>query len=169
MTDPLPTLQIEILVDSPASFRIGLLGNVVAVSWRGPMNDAAVEQLGRVAIDLKESAGPVRHSYVHLMTERVQLPDANTRNEIAKILPALTEHVSVVVVLLEGSGFWSSALRGFLTGVRVLAPRNFDIRAESSITNVLSWFPAEHEKRSGVAFSREQLEYLLLEAKSWQK
>lgn len=166
MTGP---LQLEILVDSPVYFRIGVLGNMVAVGWRGAMDDAAVAQLGQVAHDLKERAGPVRHSYIHLMTERVQLPDANTRNAIAKVLPGLTEHVGVVVVVLDGSGFWVSALRGFLTGVRVLAPRNFDIRAESSLENVLSWLPAEHEKRTGVAFSREQLEQLVLEAKTWQK
>jgi hypothetical protein len=169
MTGPLPTPQLDILVDSPAYFRIGLLGNVVVVSWRGPMDGAAIAQLGQVAHDLKERAGPVRHSYIHLMTERVQLPDASARNEIGKLLPSLTEHVGVVVVVLDGSGFWVSALRGFLTGVRVLAPRNFDIRAEAALDNVLSWFPAEHLKRTGVNISREQLDQLVLEAKSWQR
>ena len=160
--------QIELLIDLPAHFRMGLLSNVVACGWRGPIDDTAVAQLGHVANNMKERAGPVRHSYLHLMTERVQLPNARARNEIAKLLPGLTEHVGVVVVVLEGSGFWSSALRGFLTGVRVLAPRTFDLRAESSIENVLSWFPAEHQKRTGVVVSREQIEYLALEAKSWQ-
>jgi hypothetical protein len=169
MTDSLPTPQLDILVDSPAYFRIGLLGNVVVVSWRGPIDVAAVAQFGQVAHDLKERAGPVRHSYIHLMTERVQLPDSSARNEVGKLLPSLTEHVGVVVVVLDGSGFWVSALRGFVTGVRVLAPRNFDIRAESSLENMLSWFPAEHLKRTGVNISREQLDQLVLEAKTWQK
>jgi hypothetical protein len=169
MTGPVPTPQLDILVDSPAYFRIGMLGNVVVVGWRGPMDNAAIAQLGLVAHERKERAGAVRHSYIHLMTERVQLPDANTRNEIAKLLPALTDHTGVVVVVLDGSGFWVSALRGFLTGVRVVAPRAFDIRAESALENVLSWFPAEHLKRTGINISREQLEQLVLEAKSWQK
>lgn len=168
MTGPLPSPHIEVLLDLPASFRMGLLGNIVACAWRGPITVEAVEQIGQVARSLQERAGPVRHTYLHLMSERVQLPDASVRNEIALLLPELVDHVSLIVVVLEGSGFWSSAIRGFLTGVRVLAPRTFDIRVESSIENVLTWFPAEHQKRSGVAISREQLEYLLHEVKSWQ-
>jgi hypothetical protein len=119
--------------------------------------------------DLKQRSGPVRHSYLHLMTERVQLPAAIIRGETAKLMSELTEHVACAAVLIDGSGFWSSAFRGFLTGLRVLAPRTFDIRAESSIDKLLEWFPREHLKRSGVVITREQLEYLLNEATAWQQ
>lgn len=152
----------------PGHFTLGVFSNVAVCGWRGAITPAAVVRIGEIAFSLKERAGPVRHSYVHMMTERVQLPDANTRHEIAKLMPELVDLVTMIVVVLDGSGFWSSALRSFITGVRVLAPRNFDIRAESSIENVLSWFPSEHLKRSGVTVTREQLEYLMREAKAWQ-
>jgi hypothetical protein len=169
MTGPLPKLQLETLVDSPAFFRIGAFGNVVVCGWRGPLNAESFAEWAQMARSLMERVGPVRVSFLHLMTERVNLPDAATRSEIAKFLPELAQVVALSAVLLDGSGFWSSALRGFLTGLSVVAPRNFEIRAESSAESLLQWFPAEHQKRTGVFIAREQVEYLLHEAKSWQK
>jgi hypothetical protein len=40
------------------------------------------------------------------------------------------------------------------------------VRAESALENLLSWFPAEHLKRTGVNISHEQLDQPVLEAKS---
>ncbi|MET0592911.1 MAG: hypothetical protein ABW133_09445, partial [Polyangiaceae bacterium] len=58
-------------------------------------------------------------------------------------------HFGAVSIVIHGSGFVASAVRSFLTGLRLVAPRSFDFRLHSRTFEVLKWFPAAHENRTG--------------------
>ena len=75
--------------------------------------------------------------------------------------------IACVAVIIDGSGFWASALRGFITGLQVLAPGTLDLHAHASIDQVLAWLPTEHHKRTGVQLDVKPIALLLRAGKSW--
>ena len=59
------------------------------------------------------------------------------------------DHFGAVAVVICGSGFVASAVRSFLTGLRLVAPSTFDFRLHGKTFEVLKWFPAAHFSRTG--------------------
>jgi hypothetical protein len=73
------------------------------------------------------------------------------------------EQVACIAVVAGGTGFWASAFRSFVTGLRWLAPRSFEIRLHGTIEEVARWLPAEHLKLTGVKLDPMRLQRLLAE------
>ena len=158
---------IVIVGEMPHAFRIGMVGPVVATRWFGPADAAAARALARVTSDVIARQQGQRFSNVHLIDRRVRIPDAETRGVLVQLGHETAGHLACVGVIIEGEGFWASAVRGVITGLRVITP-SLDIHAHASIAQVLNWLPSEHEKRTGVPIDRAQVEHLLREAKRWR-
>jgi hypothetical protein len=153
--------------EAPNVFRIGLLGNVAVTVWLGRLDRAAAQVFARVTTQALDMLQGARGSSVQMINDRVQLPDADTRDVLVQLMRDSAPRTACVSIIIDGRGFWASAVRGFVTSLGVLAPRSFDIHAHTSSAEVIAWLPAEHHKRTGVTIVPEQLEQLLLVGKGW--
>jgi hypothetical protein len=72
-------------------------------------------------------------------------------------------------VIVSGSGFWASAVRGIVTSVQVVAPHSIDLRVHANSAELLSWFPREHELQTGVAIQAAELQRELEQTEAWQR
>jgi hypothetical protein len=85
------------------------------------------------------------------------LPAPDVRAHFVDALKKNAENLACVAVVVAGTGFWTSALRSFVTGLRWLAPRSFEFRMDSTVEDVAKWLPAEHATRTGVELDRRRL------------
>lgn len=59
--------------------------------------------------------------------------------------------------IVEGSGFWVSAIRGFITGISVLAPRDLNLRMHKHPAELIPWFIDEHARLTGTNLDPQEL------------
>jgi hypothetical protein len=154
------------LGETPGANRIWLWRNVIVVCWYGhpsaASSDALAEIAEQVLANMSESA---KLSYVHLVT-KLKLPDAATRAALLESTHRFADRNALAGVVVSGGGFWASAVRGFVTGIAVLAPRSLDLRIFGGTQELIPWFTTEHAKRTGVQIDGDELIRLLEQAQA---
>jgi hypothetical protein len=58
---------------------------------------------------------------------------------------------------LGGSGFWASAIRGFVTSVHVLLSAPFEFKVVGMLDDLVTWLPTVHARRTGVQLLPDEL------------
>jgi hypothetical protein len=147
--------------------RLGRWKNIVVCAWCGQATGAAVETLTSAMVHLHRGPAEVR-SYVHLVPNRVTLPDAAARAGLTEIMKVYLPHIACVAVVVAGSGFWASAMQNAVIGMRVFLPRSFAFRLHSTNAEVAAWLPSEHTARTGIEIAPNELRELLDAARQWQ-
>jgi hypothetical protein len=160
------TLTFQSLEHEPGSCSVAALGNLSIVVWSGRATGPAIDLLTRVTERLIASS-PGGVSGIHLIADKVSLPTPEGRAGLVKLMTMSAERLACVGIVVGGSGFWSSTMRSFITGLRLLTPRSFDLRLYGTVEEVLDWFPRAHEQRTGVHLDRSELASLLEVASTW--
>ena len=158
------TETLRVLDQEPGQFAFLAWKNVTIVVWTGLPDAAAVRRLANVG-----EARTREHSVlsdVHLVTGHIGLPDADTRTALVNESRRATGHLAAVGVVLGGSGFWASAIRGFVTSVHVLLSAPFEFKIVSQLDELAQWLPDVHTRRSGVSVSADELRRVLQSAQS---
>lgn len=135
-----------------------LLGwrNVQIASWTVQATVELVEQLAAQSAKFHKRH-PEGVSVVHVISKGPALPDSETRERFSTLLHAHSSKLACVAVVLDGRGFWASAVRGFLVGIRLVAPRTFTMQVFSTPQEVAEWLPGPHEERTGVGLAPADL------------
>lgn len=135
-----------------------LLGwrNVQIASWTTQGTVALIEQLAEQSARFHKKH-PEGVSVVHVISKGPALPDTETRERLSTLLQAHSASLACVGVVLDGRGFWASAVRGFLVGLRLVAPRTFAMQVFSTPEQVAEWLPGPHFERTKVRLEPEEL------------
>jgi hypothetical protein len=124
--------------------------NVIILVWPDSATGVAVERLGaHVRERLKRD--PIAQSHIHIVKAGAGLPTREARAGFVELMHAFERDLAAVAVALLGSGFWASAIQGAVTGMRMVAPRSFEMRIQNHLESIVEWLPVEHRNRSGVA------------------
>jgi hypothetical protein len=148
---------IEVVGGTPDINQVWLWHNVVVVSWLGKPTPESARSLGPLVEGLMPRMSAQKLSFIHLVPNNLPLPEADTREELLMLSRSYTHLTACIGVIIAGGGFWASAIRGFVTGIRVVAPRDFDLRMHKSISELLTWFPEEHAQRTLVELEPSEL------------
>jgi hypothetical protein len=149
----------EVVAEYPGVVTVIGWKNLAVCSWTGQATGQVVEAITG-ALDRPAVQG-YRQSYVHLIRDKLGLPDAEARSSFLNTMKARHNDLACIAIVVGGTGFWASAMRNALIGLRVLAPRSFDFRLHGHVNDVLEWLPAAHEKQTGVALSSDELQRML--------
>jgi hypothetical protein len=161
--------------DRPAPELIGEYPGVLVVSaWKNVGICTWVSGAVGPAVDTLSAAMPRvmtserRGSWIHLIRDKAALPDAAARSGFVRMMAEREAELGCVAVVVGGTGFWASAMRNAVIGLRVFAPRKFELRLHGAIDEVIEWLPAAHEKATGVHLSPATLQRLLFEADHYE-
>ena len=147
----------SIVLDSePGAFIFGSWKNVFIGIWESQATMAAVDRMVK-ATDTMTELHPTGRSTIHIVVHGAGLPSADVRTHFVDVLKKNADQIACVAVVVGGTGFWTSALRSFVTGLRWLAPRTFHFRLFSTIEDLARWLPDEHNKRTGIEIDPLQL------------
>jgi hypothetical protein len=159
----LPTLSvvdndsIAVVGERQGTLRVWAWQNVVFVSWTGKPSADAAKMLGPITDQILAHVTAEKLSYVHLVPNKLELPDAATRTALIELAQVYGTRTACVAIVLGGVGFWASAMRSFVTGIRVVAPRSIDFRLHAELPELLEWFPEEHARKTGVQLAPTDL------------
>jgi hypothetical protein len=143
-----PLEHVEILAYQPGHYVFALWRNITIIYWMQQANGTAVLRLQAVTAEVVQ-AHPEGFSNIHLVKEGAGVPDAEARRGFDAMMQRHPNALACVAIVLMGAGFWASALQSVITGLLMVAPRQFMLRFASRPLDLLGWFPREHEKRTG--------------------
>ena len=153
--NPRPT-GFHVLDSEPNTFVFGCWKNVLIAIWKSQATAPNVERFKR-AIELMTERTPGYRSNVHVIVEGAALPTAEARAALVALMNRGRDALASVVIVVDGTGFWSSALRSAMTGLRTLAPNSFGFHVAATVDDVVDWLPADHELRTGVKLDPARL------------
>src|SRR5262245_40978597 len=114
--------------DHPGVLRVFSWNNVEIAHWYGKPTGAAARTLWSYTDQILEALGATQKlSFVHLVTNEIAMPDADTRSVLVESTVAHQGRVALSAIVVNGTGFWASALRGFATSVTLLIPKSVQV------------------------------------------
>jgi hypothetical protein len=153
--------EVTMLEVVPGQYRFGLWKNVILATWEGRADLPGVASLDKIGRDLRAAHPGQRYSNIHIVLEGVELPTRAAREGFIEIMKSQADSVAAVSVVIQGSGFLASALRSFITGMRLLSPSSFAFRLHGTTLEALRWLPAEHRRMTGEEIDVRQLDRVL--------
>jgi hypothetical protein len=72
--------------------------------------------------------------------------------------------LACVAVVVGGTGFWASAMRNAVIGLRVFASRKFELRLHGTVDEVVTWLPSAHQQQTQVELPASALREWLKQA-----
>lgn len=152
--------KIESFGGEPGVVSLYGFENITIIVWHGKPTVAAAEELTRVS-QRRRAEFPHGISAVHLVQVTFEMPDGPTRDTFVKLLRDGGGKLAVVCVVIRGGGFWASAMRSLLTGLRVLSRGSFDLGLHTDLAAAVDYLLPRHHEKTGVPIGREQLSAVL--------
>ena len=153
---PRPTL----FDSEPGQFYAGHFRNLSIVVWVSGADGPAAKRMRGIAQHLI-SKYPDGHSNVTIVLNGVAPPTEEARVAFGHIFDGRVSDLRCMAVVLEGEGFWASALRSTVTNLRQGNTSSFALKLFSSLEQVAEWLPAEHLVGTGVAISANDVRAVL--------
>lgn len=145
---PLSTPNLEHLAGEVGIVEIYRYGHLVLFVWLDQATPGAVQRLK--AAGRRVSAMGLRTvGLVHSLTPDRPMPDPDTRRQLVQATTETFPPVAYSAYVLNGSGFWASAIRATLNGMRLLIRRKVDMRLDAHPEDTAAWLPAVHRSRTG--------------------
>jgi hypothetical protein len=141
--------ELKVLDHEPEKFVFTAWRNVSFFFWTASATPGAVVRLAQCTEPLYEEH-PRGVSNVHVVESGVGLPSPEVRELLLGLMRRRADRRACLGVVPAGSGFWASTLRSFVTGMRLVSPRSFEIGVHASLAQVADWLPDVHYAKTGV-------------------
>ena len=146
----------------PGRFRYSMWGNLSIGIWQDQATREAAERI--LALSRRNTERfPHGHSSLIFILKGAPAPTEEA-NAVFEEMYRPQNHLGLgcLGLVLEGEGFWASAMRSTALGMRMRSGSDMAVRAGDSVEELLPWFVAEHFQRTGVEFSTPRLHRILL-------
>jgi hypothetical protein len=107
---------------------------------------------------------PNGHSSVSFILDGVGVPTPEAQVALQRSLGTRSQ-INVTGIVLEGSGFWASGLRGMISNSHREAQAKSALKIMTSIDSLVGWFCEEHNERTGVELAPMALRDVLQRAR----
>jgi predicted nucleic acid-binding Zn ribbon protein len=154
--------ELALLARERGAYGFYRFRNVAINTWSMQPTGAAVEVL-RQLTERSLSDCPDGIASIHWIESGAGLPTPEARQGLGEIAKRYSKHLHCVGVMLEGSGFWASALRSALSGIVLLSPRDYPLRFAADRAELVSFVSQELQRRTGEAPEPERLRRALEE------
>jgi hypothetical protein len=139
----------------------GSFQNVIVAIWKTQATGPLAAKLGELAGAFSK-AHPEGFSSVQVISNSPPLPTGEAREKLIAMTRLHSATVACIGTVLEGSGFWASAVRSFIVGIRLVVPRTFEMQTYASIPELARWLAAPHAARTGVTLDPREVERALM-------
>lgn len=131
--------------------------NVAITFWFGPATMESLVVFERGAND-NAQLHPQGFSLINIMVPGGRsLPSAEVRAKFAQIAAEHAQRTAAVAVLIPGTGFWASAMRGMITALSMMSPRDYELQTFGNFPQMIEWLVPVHARRTSVAIEPREL------------
>jgi hypothetical protein len=141
-------------------YLFGAFRNVFIAIWTVQSTALTAEQLG-ARLGPFALAHPEGGSFIQIIAKSPPLPTPEAREKLIHHMRTYSGQLACIGTVLEGTGFWASALRSFLVGLRIVVPRTFEMQTYASIAPLAAWLPPLHLQRTGVSVTAAEIQTVL--------
>lgn len=136
--------------------------NISIVVWGTQATLPLVDELAKVSD--KVLAVHPKVSSIQIIRNTAAIPDSETRAALEKVVEKYYERMHCVALVVEGAGFWASAMRGFETGLLLLQRHRENVSTKTFATSaeVGKWLCPKQQEQ-GVSIDGEELGRVLAE------
>jgi N-acetylglucosamine kinase-like BadF-type ATPase len=148
--------QLALIDSEPGKFAFYTWQNIIIVVWLNQATGAAVKRL----IDVTQSmadAHPDGISKVHIIFDGAGVPTSEARSGFVNLIKKFGKQLACVEVVMLGGGFWASAMRAAVTGIKMIAPQLFPIRIHGSLAEAAQALQTDHLKQTRVQVDPDML------------
>ena len=85
-----------------------------------------------------------RASTVQVLAPGSTVPTAEARAALITLIEQYADHLVCCAAPLEGSGFWASTMRSFLTGLQLFQRNRFKTKICSTLEEGIQWLASLH-------------------------
>ena len=144
-----PLAEGVVVVCEEPGFVIATWKNVSIVVWGTQATMARAQK-----IDTFSQGMSAEHrqgfSAVHVVANGARLPDSATRAELDRLTSKYSKNLACFGTVIEGTGFWASAMQSFVTSLHWVSRRPFKVRISSTLSEIAGWMPLPHREKTGV-------------------
>jgi len=144
------------IVDRGPGHVLAVYRNVFIAFWATQGTGELIERLERFSAPHIE-AHPEGVSSIQLVAKGTPLATSEARERLVSLIRRHSNRLACIGTVLEGEGFWASATRSLILGMRLLVPRSFEMQTYESIEELARWLPAPHAKKTGVVLEEPEL------------
>jgi hypothetical protein len=135
--------------------------NTLITAWGAAGTLPLAVRLGEVSSSLVE-AHPEGFSSLHFIVNGAGLPDAAARDALKNVAAQYASHVACLGTVIDGRGFWASAIRSFFTSLLLFSRTPYKAHYAASIPELAKWVVGPHEEKTRVRMLPEELERALV-------
>ena len=137
---------------------VGTLDDIMLVVWTKQPRLEQVLELRRVMDELAYKLE--RGSSVHVLYNRPELPEKRVREEMQRVTQDYADRTIASVLVLNGEGFWASAMRGLATSLHFLGSKrtHFKFRVCATLEQAATWLAPVHNELSRRRASAGEIE-----------
>ncbi len=161
---PASKLEVQPYVEEVGRFRYSYWRNVSIGVWSDQATLQAVQRIWPLTRHLITEY-PAGHSNVAFVLDGVPAPLQEAQAELARLFNARHTQLTCTAVIVEGTGFWASAMQSSITSMQLTSGGSMRLRLHRSVDEVLEWLPALHLQRTGVELNPDDLRRVLREAR----
>jgi len=147
----------EIVIDyaDPACV-IGHIQNLTFSAWNTAPTVEHVEAFIALAKKLCETYP--HNSNVTLVMPEAELPGAEARVALERLTAQYAQRIHSVALVIDGSGFWASMIRSFLTGLHLLRGNGYRCKAFANPGEAGAWLLPAHTDDTHVMVTPRELD-----------
>jgi len=125
------------------------------VVWATQATEPHVHEMAKLAEQIAMTH--TRGANVTLVVNRAPLPAYEARRAIHELTRRFEESISCSATLIEGSGFWTSAIRSLVTSLHLVGRWSFELRTFSDIDTLSQWVAPIHGRATGTSIEANEL------------
>lgn len=158
--------SLALLDVEPGRFRYSGWRNITIGVWADQATGEAAQRVLSISRQMARNH-PEGHSNVIFVLDGAPMPTPEANAVFTKVYDRKVSDLSCMAVVIEGGGFWASAIRSTITSLR-MAAQSGEVRmnVHDNMEQVLEWFPAEHTRRTGVFVTSSELRNVLIAARA---
>jgi hypothetical protein len=134
--------------------------NIMITCWSQRATGPAIEKVAHYREQL-DRAHPEGVSVIYLIANEAGLPTPEARAGVKDLMTRFSKKRACLAILIQGEGFWASAMRAVVTGVRMLVPLNFPMQIFGRVNELAAWLPERHAQQTGVRVAPAELGVVL--------
>lgn len=155
-----PVIETKPLWTVPGVFAYDSWKNVSIGVYVGQATPAAARELLAMS-DHQARTFPEGRSSVVFVLDQLGAPPPEARPDLDRVYES--SGLACTAIVLEGSGFWASAIRSMTSNM--VRGQAVSVRAHTNLDEVVTWMPAEHQKRTKVELPPDDLKRALIYAR----
>jgi hypothetical protein len=145
---------MELFDRAPGEFCFARWKNVVVQAWAAQANAVSIARLRQT---LSRVAGSGVRSSISVIADGLPPPTPEARAGFIDLMNSGANEIACLAIVVQGTGFASSALRSAVTGMRVATMRTYEMAILSSVEELGPWLPPRHLMKTGVELDPARL------------